>query len=66
MSSVRFVAPRGTEQMLQTVVIVVHLLVALGVVVLVLLQHGKGADAGAHSGRGHRQRCSVVKVVLPF
>ncbi len=52
--------------MLQTVVIVVHLLVALGVVVLVLLQHGKGADAGAHSGRGHRQRCSVVKVVLPF
>jgi preprotein translocase subunit SecG len=52
MSSVRFVAPRGTEQMLQTVVIVVHLLVALGVVVLVLLQHGKGADAGASFGSG--------------
>ena len=31
----------GTEQMLQTVVIVVHLLVALGVVALVLLQQGK-------------------------
>lgn len=38
--------------MLQTVVIVVHLLVALGVVVLVLLQHGKGADAGASFGSG--------------
>ncbi|KGK82309.1 preprotein translocase subunit SecG [Stutzerimonas degradans] len=38
--------------MLQTVVIVVHLLVALGVVVLVLLQQGKGADAGASFGSG--------------
>ena len=38
--------------MLQTVVIVVHLLVAIGVVVLVLLQQGKGADAGASFGSG--------------
>jgi preprotein translocase subunit SecG len=38
--------------MLQTVVIVVHLLVAIGVVVLVLLQQGKGADAGASFGAG--------------
>ena len=38
--------------MLQTVVIVVHLLVALGVVALVLLQQGKGADAGASFGSG--------------
>lgn len=38
--------------MLQTVVIVVHLLAALGVVVLVLLQQGKGADAGASFGAG--------------
>jgi len=52
MNSVRSVAPRGTEQMLQTVVIVVHLLVALGVVALVLLQQGKGADAGASFGSG--------------
>ncbi|MCG6540629.1 preprotein translocase subunit SecG [Pseudomonas sp. KSR10] len=38
--------------MLQTVVIVVHLLVAIGVVALVLLQQGKGADAGASFGSG--------------
>jgi preprotein translocase subunit SecG len=38
--------------MLETVVIVVHLLVALGVVGLVLVQQGKGADAGASFGSG--------------
>lgn len=52
MNSVRFAAPRGTEQMLQTVVIVVHLIVALAVVALVLVQQGKGADAGASFGAG--------------
>jgi preprotein translocase subunit SecG len=52
MISARFVAPQGTDQMLQTVVIVVHLLVAIGVVLLVLLQQGKGADAGASFGSG--------------
>jgi preprotein translocase subunit SecG len=52
MISARFVALQGTDQMLQTVVIVVHLLVAIGVVVLVLLQQGKGADAGASFGSG--------------
>jgi preprotein translocase subunit SecG len=38
--------------MLETVVIVVHLLAALGLVALVLLQQGKGADAGASFGAG--------------
>lgn len=38
--------------MLETVVVVVHLLGALGVIALVLLQHGKGADAGASFGAG--------------
>lgn len=38
--------------MLETVVIVFHLLAALGVVILVLLQQGKGADAGASFGSG--------------
>ena len=52
MISVRSVVPQGTDQMLQTVVIVVHLLVAIGVVALVLLQQGKGADAGASFGSG--------------
>ena len=38
--------------MLETVVIVMHLLGAIGVVGLVLLQQGKGADAGASFGAG--------------
>ena len=38
--------------MLETLVVVLHLLAALGVVVLVLLQQGKGADAGASFGSG--------------
>ena len=38
--------------MLETVIVVLHLLAALGVVALVLLQQGKGADAGASFGSG--------------
>lgn len=38
--------------MLTTVLTVVHLLVAIGIVGLVLIQHGKGADAGAAFGAG--------------
>ena len=38
--------------MLETVVVDLHLLGAIGVVVLVLLQQGKGADAGASFGSG--------------
>src|SRR3989344_5238072 len=52
MRSVRLFAPRETEKMLETVVVVFHLLGALGVVALVLLQQGKGADAGASFGAG--------------
>ena len=38
--------------MLETVVVVFHLLGAIGLVVLVLLQQGKGAEAGASFGAG--------------
>lgn len=38
--------------MFETFVVVIHLLMALGLVVLVLLQQGKGADAGASFGAG--------------
>jgi preprotein translocase subunit SecG len=38
--------------MLMTVLMVVQVLAALGVIVLVLLQHGKGADMGAAFGSG--------------
>jgi preprotein translocase subunit SecG len=37
---------------MQTALLVVHILVALGIVSLVLIQHGKGADAGAAFGAG--------------
>lgn len=37
---------------MQTVLIAVHLLLAIAIVGLVLIQHGKGADAGAAFGSG--------------
>ncbi|MGE5095236.1 MAG: preprotein translocase subunit SecG [Betaproteobacteria bacterium] len=37
---------------MQTLVLLVHILAAAGIVVLVLLQHGKGADMGAAFGSG--------------
>ena len=37
---------------MQTVLVVVHIFVAFGLVGLVLIQHGKGADAGAAFGSG--------------
>jgi preprotein translocase subunit SecG len=37
---------------MQTVLVVVHLLLAVGIICLVLIQHGKGADAGAAFGSG--------------
>lgn len=37
---------------METFIWIVHLMAALGVVVLVLLQHGKGADMGAAFGSG--------------
>ena len=37
---------------METIVLVVHVLLAITVIGLVLLQHGKGADAGAAFGSG--------------
>ena len=37
---------------MQTLILVLHLLAAIGIIVLVLLQHGKGADMGAAFGSG--------------
>lgn len=37
---------------MQTVLLVIHVLLAIGLVALVLIQHGKGADAGAAFGSG--------------
>lgn len=38
--------------MLYSILMVVQVLLAIGVIALVLLQHGKGADAGAAFGSG--------------
>ena len=38
--------------MLHNVILVIHVLVAIGVIGLVLIQQGKGADAGAAFGGG--------------
>ena len=40
---------------MQTIIIVVHVIVAIVIIGLVLLQHGKGADAGASFGAGASQ-----------
>jgi len=40
---------------METMVIIVHVLAALGVTGLVLIQHGKGADMGASFGSGASQ-----------
>jgi len=37
---------------MENALLIVHILVALGIVGLVLIQHGKGADAGAAFGAG--------------
>jgi len=37
---------------MQTALLIIHVLAAIGLVVLVLLQQGKGADAGAAFGSG--------------
>lgn len=37
---------------METLVLVLHILVALGMIALILLQQGKGAEAGASFGAG--------------
>jgi len=37
---------------METLILIVHVLVGIGVIGLVLLQHGKGADMGAAFGSG--------------
>ncbi|MFZ3222738.1 MAG: preprotein translocase subunit SecG, partial [Rugosibacter sp.] len=38
--------------LIQTIVLVIHVIAGVGVIGLVLLQHGKGADMGAAFGGG--------------
>ncbi|MBL1432581.1 MAG: preprotein translocase subunit SecG, partial [Gammaproteobacteria bacterium] len=40
---------------MQTILLLIHVVIAVALVGLVLLQHGKGADAGAAFGSGASQ-----------
>jgi len=40
---------------METLIVVVHLLIALAIIALVLMQQGKGAEAGASFGAGASQ-----------
>ena len=37
---------------MQNVILIIHVLLAVALIVLILVQHGKGADAGAAFGSG--------------
>ena len=37
---------------MQTIILSIHIILAISLVVLILVQHGKGADAGAAFGSG--------------
>lgn len=37
---------------MQAIILIIHVLAAIAIIVLVLLQHGKGADVGAAFGSG--------------
>ena len=40
---------------MQTILVIIHVLVSISLIVLVLIQHGKGADMGAAFGSGASQ-----------
>lgn len=51
---------------MQQIVILLHVLAAIAVVGLVLIQHGKGADAGAAFGSGASNTMFGSQGTLPF
>ena len=62
-------------QMLMSVAVIIQIIAAVAVIILVLLQHGKGADMGAAFGagasgsllvrRGPRTSCRVPPLLPP-
>ena len=37
---------------MQTIILTIHIILSIALIVLILVQHGKGADAGAAFGSG--------------
>ena len=51
---------------MQTLILVIHILTAFTIIGLVLIQHGKGADAGAAFGSGSSQTMFGSQGATPF
>ena len=51
---------------MQPIILIIHVIAAIGVISLVLLQHGKGADAGASFGSGASNTMFGSTGSLPF
>lgn len=51
---------------MQQLILVMHMLAAIAIIVLVLLQHGRGADAGAAFGSGASNTMFGSIGTLPF
>jgi preprotein translocase subunit SecG len=51
---------------MQALILIIHILVAISLIALVLLQHGKGADAGAAFGSGASNTMFGSTGSLPF
>ena len=51
---------------MQALILIVHVLVAVSVVTLVLIQHGKGADVGAAFGSGSANTMFGSQGHMPF
>lgn len=51
---------------MQQMIVMIHVLVAIAIIVLVLLQHGKGADIGATFGSGSSNTMFGSVGSMPF
>jgi preprotein translocase subunit SecG len=51
---------------MQQLILIIHTLVAIGIITLVLLQHGKGADIGAAFGSGASNTVFGSQGTVPF
>lgn len=51
---------------MQQLILILHVLIAIAIIALVLLQHGKGADIGASFGSGASQTVFGSRGSIPF
>tara|TARA_Y100001960_G_scaffold324292_1_gene404412 strand:- start:1923 stop:2282 length:360 start_codon:yes stop_codon:yes gene_type:complete len=48
----KFVHQFEITNIMQTIILTIHIILSIALIVLILVQHGKGADAGAAFGSG--------------